>query len=108
MTVEQCSSGHSHGHGFNAFDFIMPNCRGRLSGAPDQPLMRIENAWWGDKGHDINVHILGGGRYPTVIKDSWFQPLVWLGFGFVGVVFVVSGIVSRLRGAPPVATESAR
>jgi hypothetical protein len=75
----------------------MPGCRGRLSGPPNQPLMRIDNGWWGDKGHDINVHILGGGRHPTVIKDSWFQPLIWLRFGFLGAFGGVSAIVRRLR-----------
>ena len=59
--------------------------------------MEIENGWWGDEGHDVNVHILGSGSAATVIKDSWFQPLIWLGLGFLGVVLVVSDIVDRLR-----------
>jgi hypothetical protein len=70
--------------------------------------MKIENGWWGDEGRDIKVHILGSGRDATVIKDSWFQPLISLGFGFLGLVLAVSGIVDRLRGAPPEMTESAR
>ena len=70
--------------------------------------MEIENGWWGDEGHDVNVHILGSGSDALVIKDSWFQLLISLGFGFLGLVLAVSGVVDRLRGAPLETTESAR
>jgi hypothetical protein len=70
--------------------------------------MKIENGWWGDEGHDTNVHILGSGSDALVIKDSWFQILISLGFGFLGLGLAVSGVVDRLRGAPLETTESAR
>jgi hypothetical protein len=38
---------------------------------------------------------------PPVIKDRWFQPVIWLGGGFLGAVLAVSGIVRRLRRPLP-------
>jgi len=109
LTVESCNGSSPTGHSNGPFSIArLPNCYGRPSGAPDQPLMKIWNGWWGDEGHEINVHLLGSGKTATAIKDSWWQPLTALGIGCIFGVLAVIGIVRRLRGpALPVTTESA-
>jgi hypothetical protein len=98
VTVESCSGSSPTGHTRGPRSVAnLPTCYGRPSGAPDQPLMKIWNGWWGDAGHDINVHILGSGNTATVTKDSWWQPLTALGIGCMFGAGAVSGIVRRRR-----------
>ena len=96
MTVEECSSNGTF------LDLFTPDCYGQLIGAPATP--QIWNGWWGDKGHDINVHLHGSGMDTTAFKDSWLQPLIWLGLGFLLAFY---GIWAMVRPAPPLTAENA-
>jgi hypothetical protein len=86
--------------GGTIFDLITPDCEGQLSGTPQS--VSIWNGWLGDEGDDINVHTHGTG---DAFKDSWLQPLIWLGLGFLAAGGAIRAIVRRLRPAPVVPDE---
>jgi hypothetical protein len=109
MTVESCggSSLHRHGRSSPLSDLINPVCHGRMSGAPNQPVMTILEASRGDVGHDINVHIFGSGNWATAYKDTWWHPLIPLGIGCALGAGAVWNIASRRRRDPTQTTETA-
>jgi hypothetical protein len=93
MTVESCWD-----HGADTVDWS-PNCSARPSGAPDQKATDIFFGQSGDVGHDIDVHGVG----PVVVKDRWYTPFVFFGFGALPLLprfNTVRAFVLGRRGPP--------
>jgi hypothetical protein len=101
MTVESCHIG-STTYG-NPLVFIFPDCYGRYGpvvGASKPPLIKISYGWYGDQGHDVNVHIVGGPRHTQAINQSWYQPIFWFSIAFLSLVGAAWAVVGRLRPNP--------
>jgi hypothetical protein len=101
MTVESCRIGRMN-HG-NVFGLIFPDCYGRygpVSGGSKPPLIKISSGWYGDQGHEVNVHIVDAPRHTRAINQSWYEPIFWFSIAFLSLVGAAWAVVGRLRPNP--------
>jgi hypothetical protein len=77
-------------------DWVTDDSRCRVYLTPDQAEAFGERL--NSLAKTVNVHVRTG-DHGDATKDTWLQPLIWFGLGFLAVASSIRGIVRRVRAA---------